>query len=171
VKVPAKIDDFERSDGRTSLDTLRTNDADRGRDRSTQVTTLIDRETGGHALNVAAKMSYKDDGQAGVILPLTRGSIRPAEITAYRGVRFEIRGSLGNYGLFFNGLNGRWGSSIKTSNVWQTIEVPFTSLKSEGRRSTASISWSGNDLVSIEFTGGAKANAPIWFQVDNVEFY
>ena len=97
IKVAAKIDDFERADGRTDLDTLQTDDPDGGSDRSVEVSNIIDRGPGDHALNVAARMSHKANPSAGVILPLTRGSIQPADLRAYHGVRFEIRG--GGLGL------------------------------------------------------------------------
>lgn len=171
VRIASKIDDFERADGRTELDTLRTDDADRGRDRSTQVTTLIDRAPGNHALNVAAKMSYKDDPQAGVILPLTRGSIRPGDIAAYRGVRFEIRGDAKSYSLALNGLTGRWSAPFGATAAWQTIELPFTALKSAGRRADGAAAWTGTDLTELEFVGSAKAGETLWMQIDNVEFY
>ena len=41
IKVAALVDDFERPDGRTQLDTLRTDDMDGGIDRTVQVLSLI----------------------------------------------------------------------------------------------------------------------------------
>src|SRR5690606_586827 len=60
LPVAALVDDFERADGRTSLDTLRIEEADGGNDRTVQVTEVIARETGGNALATQARLSDKD---------------------------------------------------------------------------------------------------------------
>jgi imidazolonepropionase-like amidohydrolase len=173
VPVKAKIDDFERADGRSDLDTLRTDNVDGGPDRSVQVTTLIDREDGrGHALNVAAKMSQKAKPNAGVIIPLTRGSIQPADLRAYHGVRFDIRAQAGAvYAVSLNTGGGRWTSDVAAGSAWRTIEAPFSALKFSGRRGEGAETWTGNDLVEVEFTGAAPAGQTLWMQIDNVEFY
>lgn len=171
TKIAAKIDDFEAANGRTLLDTLRVNDVERGRERTTQVMTLIDRAPGNHALNVAAKMSYTDDPQSGVILPLTRGSIQPGDITAYHGVRFEIRGGTGAYRLVLNSLEGSWAAPVKAGAEWQKVEVPFSALTFAGKANAPGSAWSGKDITSVEVTGSTKADETIWWQIDNVEFY
>jgi len=171
VKVAAKIDDFERADGRTTLDTLQTDDADGGPDRSIEVTTLIDRGSGDHALNVAATMSRKANPSAGVILPLTRGSIRPADLRAYHGVRFDLRAGAGTYTLSMNSLTGRWASEVAAGSAWRKVEVPFSSLKWGARRGGGDAAWSGDDLVEVEIAGSAPGGQKLWMQIDNVEFY
>ncbi|MBS0363865.1 MAG: amidohydrolase family protein [Proteobacteria bacterium] len=171
VKVAAKIDDFERADGRTDLDTLQTDDPDGGSDRSVEVTTVIDRGPGDHALSVAARMSHKANPSAGVILPLTRGSIQPADLRAYHGVRFEIRGGAGTYSLAMNSLTGRWSAPVAAGSTWRKVEVPFSELKWAARRGGEPASWRGDDLVEVELIGSAPAGQPLWWQIDNVEFY
>jgi imidazolonepropionase-like amidohydrolase len=172
IAVPAKIDDFERADGRSDLDTLVTDNVDGGPDRSVQVTTLIDRENGGgHALNVAAKMSQKAKPNAGVIIPLTRGSIQPADLRAFHGVRFDIRAGAGAYGLSLNTADGRWTSEVAAGSAWRTVEAPFSALKFFGRRGAGAAAWTGDDLVELEVTGAAPAGQKLWMQIDNVSFY
>jgi len=171
LKVAAKIDDFERADGRTDLDTLQTDDADGGPDRSVEVTTLIDRGPGDHALNVAAWMSHKANPQAGVILPLTRGSIQPADLKAYHGVRLEIRGGAGTYSLAMNSLTGKWSAPVAAGPEWRKVEVPFTSLKWGARRGGAEATWTGDDLVEVEIAGSRPGGEKLWMQIDNVELY
>jgi imidazolonepropionase-like amidohydrolase len=172
VKVAALVDDFEGADGRTRLDTLRMDDPDRGPDRSAQVSAVIDRPEGGHALAVAASMAQKGDPGAGVILPLTRGSIQPADVRAFHGVRFDIRGGAGAYALSLNTLHGRWTADVAAGAAWASVEVPFTALKrAEQRGPAAAAAWSGDDVVEVELTGSAPAGRKVWMQVDNVRFY
>jgi hypothetical protein len=63
------IDDMERSDGRTSLDTLRTDNPDGGLDRTVEVSEVVPREGGGHAVSMEARMAMKQDAYAGVVFP------------------------------------------------------------------------------------------------------
>jgi len=171
--VPAKalVDDFERADGRTSLDTLRTDGMDGGMDRTVQVSQVFDRPEGGHALSLAAKMSVKDQPNASVILPLTRGSVRPVDARAFKGVKFEARGDGGTYQVSLNTLNGRWRAEVTAGPGWRTIEVPFASFQRMAGRGGADAVWSGADLVEVEVGGVRPAAAKLWLELDNVGFY
>src|SRR5690606_33388906 len=91
-RVDALVDDFEQSSGRTALDTLRTDEADGGNDRTTQVTEVVAREDGSHALSMQAWLSHKDRARAGALFPLSRGVVAPVDLRGYRGLRLEIRG-------------------------------------------------------------------------------
>jgi imidazolonepropionase-like amidohydrolase len=170
--TPAKalIDDFERPDGRSNLDTLLTDDVDGGQDRSVQVTTIVSRTASDHALSVAAKMSRKDAPSAGVIIPLNRGSIQPVDVKAFKGVRFEIRGD-GDYGFGVNTPNGQWSTEVKAGPDWRKVEVPFDSLKKPKPRGGGEASWKGDDLVEVEFEASRPAGQKVWMEIDNVEFY
>lgn len=170
--APAKalIDDFERPDGRSNLDTLPTDDVDGGQDRSVQVSTIVSRTTSDHALSVAAKMSRKENPGAGVILPLTRGSIQPVDATAFKGVRFEIRGD-GSYGFSVNTPSGQWSADVAAGPEWRKVEVPFASLKKPTPRGGGEVSWKGDDLVEVEFEASRPAGQKVWMEIDNVEFY
>ncbi|WP_374468737.1 amidohydrolase family protein [Phenylobacterium sp.] len=171
VTVKPLIDDFERADGRTQLDTLRTDDMDGGLDRTVQVSQVIEREGGGKALSLAARMSVKDDPQAGVILPLTRGSVQPVDARAYKGVRFEARGDGGEYRVVVNTLNGRWAAPVSAGAGWRTVEVPFSALKRVPGRGAGNGPWSGADLLEVEFAGSREGGRKLWLEVDNVAFY
>jgi imidazolonepropionase-like amidohydrolase len=176
VKVPALIDDFERADDRTRLDTLRTDDMDGGHDRTVQVSQVIDRAAidgkgGGKALSLSAKLAVKEDPQAAVILPLTRGSVQPVDARAFRGVRFEVRGGEGQHRLLVNTLNGRWAADVKVGPEWRTVEVPFTELKRAPGRGAATGPWTGTDLTEIEFAGSREGGRKLWLELDDVAFY
>lgn len=171
VKVQALIDDFERPDGRTALDTLRTDDMDGGHDRTVQVSQVVDRAGGGKALSLAAKLAVKEDPQAAVILPLTRGSVRPVDARGYRGVRFEIRGGPGEHRLMVGTLAGRWAAPVEVGPEWRTVEVPFSALTRAPGRGAAAGPWTGTDLTEVEIAGAREGGAKLWLELDNVAFY
>jgi imidazolonepropionase-like amidohydrolase len=170
VKVAALIDDFEGEKERSSLGTLRLNDTDGGIDRTVQVAQVIARSKTDHALSIDAKMSVKEDPNAGVIIPLTRGSVQPVDASGYKGVRFEVRGD-GAYELSVNTLNGRWMSEVEGGAEWRTVEVPFTALKPAPGRGGAKGAWSGQDLLEVSIGGSRPAGEKLWAEVDNVTFY
>jgi imidazolonepropionase-like amidohydrolase len=171
VAVKPLIDDFERADGRTSLDTLRTDDMDGGHDRTVQVSQVIDRAGGGKALGLAARMAVKEDPQAAVILPLTRGSVQPADLRTFKGVRADVRGDGGEYRLMVNTLNGRWAAPLKAGPGWTTVEIPFSDLKRTGGRGASSGPWNGSDVIEVEFGGTRPGGRKLWLELDNVTFY
>jgi len=171
ASLPAKaqIDDFERADGRSSLDTLRTDDPDGGLDRTVEISQVITRGAEGHALSINARMAMKARPYAGVIIPLTRGSIQPVDARAFKGVRFEARGD-GDYQLGVTATSGRWTAPFAASAGWRTIEIPFSALKPAGERG-AKGAWTASDLTEVEFIGGRKGGEKLWMEIDNVAFY
>jgi imidazolonepropionase-like amidohydrolase len=173
--VPARalIDDFERPDGRSSLDTLRNDDPDGGLDRTVEISQVIARGTDGHALSISARMAMKARPNAGVIIPLTQGSIQPVDARAFKGVRFEVRGDGGDYALGVSTTGGRWSAPFSAGADWKTVEVPFSALKGltyRGETDDKAV-WSGADLTEVEFMGGRLGGAKLWMEVDNVTFY
>jgi len=172
--VPARalIDDFERLDGRSSLDTLRNDDPDGGLDRTVEISQVIARGTEGHALSIAARMAMKARPTAGVIIPLTPGSIQPVDARAFKGVRFEARGD-GDYALGVTTTAGRWSAPFSAGPAWKTVELPFSALKGltwRGEKDDKA-TWSGADLTEVEFMGGRQGGAKLWLEIDNVVFY
>src|SRR3546814_6742141 len=88
------LDDFERADGRSSLDTLRLTDMDGGVERSSVVTNRVTHAGGdGSALAFAVQMSLKDKPEGGILVPLSRGSVRPVDARKFAGVRLDMRGA------------------------------------------------------------------------------
>ena len=173
IAATALIDDFERADGRSSLDTLRTDDPDGGMDRTVEVSQRINRSPTDHALSIAARMAIKAKPSAGVIIPLSRGSIVPVDARAFRGVRFDIRGD-GTYELgVATATTGRWYAPISAGAQWVKVEVPFTALtRSEGRGSGANAAaFSAAELTEVELSGARAPGQKIWLEIDNVEFY
>jgi imidazolonepropionase-like amidohydrolase len=169
VPAKAQIDDFERPDGRSGLDTLRTDDPDGGLDRTVEISQVIARGDQGHALSINARMAMKARPSAGVIIPLTRGSIQPVDARAFKGVRFEVRGD-GDYALGVSASAGRWSAPFSASATWKAVEIPFSALKPAGERG-AKGEWTASDLTEVEFIGGRKGGEKFWLEVDNVVFY
>ena len=167
----ALIDDFEGANGRSSLDTLRMDDMDGGIDRTVQVAQVINRTASDRALSIAARMSAKDDANAGVIIPLSRGSVEPVDVRAFKGVRFDLRGDGGAYDLGINTLNGRWIGEVASGAEWRTVEVPFSALKRTSGRGAGVGPWTGDDVLEVTVDGGRAAGEKMWLEVDNVTFY
>jgi len=171
VEIGALVDDFERADGRSNLDTLVTTDPDGGLDRSVEIADIVSRSDGGHALSMIGKMSIKKSPQVGVILPLTKGSIQPADLRHYHGIKFDIRGD-GDYELDLNTLAGPWNTNVTGGDRWQTIQIPFTQLKhAKGRAQFSADNWTGDNVTEVEVKALRKAGEKAWLEIDNVTFY
>jgi imidazolonepropionase-like amidohydrolase len=171
VKLAQLIDDFERPDGRSDLDTLVVTNPDGGLDRSTEVMQVVPRDAGGHALLMTANLAVKEKPFVSVVLPLTKGSVAPADLRAYHGVRLDLRGD-GPYELRLNGLNGAWTSSVAGTDRWTTIEVPFQTLRpARSQSETGASAWKGDDLTELELIAHRNGGTKTWLEIDNVRFY
>lgn len=177
LRASAGIDDFERADGRTSLDTLRTDDPDGGVDRTVQVSQVIDRDAG-HALSVSARLSVKPNATAAVIIPLSRGAVTPVDARAFSGLKLETRGA-GPVRLALRTLNGRWSLEIPAGGAWRPVSAPFSAFTSdrgggeaeEAGTSGAAPAFNPAELLAVEVRGGGAAGRKIWFELDNLAFY
>ena len=170
ISVPALIDDFERDDRRSSIDTLRIETPDGGIDRSVEVTQTVPRDNGGKALSLSARMAVKEAAYAGFAIPLSRGSINPAKIGNYKGVRFDLKGD-GPYSVQLNGLDGAWAAQVQGGADWTTVEVPFSQFKPVERRGKAGPAFTGDGITQVEFGGSREPGKRMWLQIDNVRFY
>lgn len=169
IKVGALIDDFQRADGRTNLDTLPTTDPDQGLDRSIQIDQIVERSGTDRALLSTAFMSIKDDARASSIFPLSRGAIEPVDAKAYRGVRLDLRGN-GTYTLVVDTLTARWSADVAGGVGWHTVEIPFNELKPSGKAGTDA-KWKGDDPTAIELVGQRGPGQSLYTEIDNLSFY
>lgn len=163
------IDDFERIDGRSALNTLRLADMDGGVERSAVVMNRVDRAGGGSALSFAVQMSPKDKPAGGVLVPLTRGSVRPVDARRFKGVRLDLRGA-GRYLLVVNSLSGEWTASVDATANWSQLDVPFSALIPTQRRD-GTPAWRGDDLTQVGIVAQREGGASGWGEVDNLRFY
>ncbi|MFN7055671.1 amidohydrolase family protein [Hyphomonas sp.] len=163
------IDDFERADRRTAIDTLPVTDLDFGMERSVITHLRRPREGGGHVLSVSAQMARRDNAMVAVLLPLSRGSVIPADVSAFDGIRFEFHGE-GAYTLRVLTLNGLWEAAFEAEGGWQTVMLPFSALQPAANFG-ASGEWSGLDVLQVGIEVRRPGGETAWFDLDNLGFY
>lgn len=171
--LPAQklIDDFEGAPGRTRLDTLRVQDTDGGVDRSTLVSLVAPEVGGGHALRLAARMSIKESPHAGVILPLSRGSVEPVDASAFQGLSFRGRGDGGEYLVMVRTVAGWWVKPVVAGQEWSEVRVAFADLAPIPGWRSPSAGFEPTELLEIEFGGGRAPGELLWLEIDDVEFF
>jgi hypothetical protein len=108
--MPRAIDNMERTDGRTLLNTLRVNSTDAGTDHSRMMFLPVVRRGHDHALMVEARMAAKEHPYARLEIPLTPGEVELADVSRYHGVSFEARGE-GAFRLLVSSYGVRAGDS------------------------------------------------------------
>ncbi|MFN7179877.1 amidohydrolase family protein [Hyphomonas sp.] len=163
------IDDFEREDGRTALDTLAVTDLDFGAERSVIASARRPLPEGGHALSVSAQMARKDKPMAGVVFPLSRGSVAPVDVTAYEGVSLDLFGE-GEYTLRILTLTGYWEARVSAGKGWQSLSAPFSAFAFTGNPESAP-AWTGKDLLQVGVMASRPGGESAWFEIDNIGFY
>jgi hypothetical protein len=109
----------------------------------------------------------RDDARAGLLLPLNRGGIQPADARAFDGIRFDVRGDAGPYLISVTTTAGSWTAQAPAGGDWETIEVPFDSLEppAEG------VAWTGEDLLDVRFLVERPGGEKVWMELDDVTFY
>src|SRR6185369_11278318 len=116
------------------------------------------RESGGHALLITARMADRDHPFVRAEFPLTPGAIVPADLSAYTGISFEVRGEAAAR-VLLPGYHVRttdaFTASFTPSAAWQTVKIPFATMK---RRAGAA--WDPKDARSllIELSAPAASN-------------
>ena len=158
------VADFERADGRTRRDAVLIGDYDMGKERSQQVFQVQSNGSESHVLSLNAMLAVKESPYVGVVLPLSRGSVQPYDVSHWQGLRLDIRGKAGAAEIHLNSTNGQHRVPIEVSSEWQAIETPFskTALPSE-----ALLQGLMSVGVRMQRTGGQK----VWLELDNVSFY
>lgn len=168
--IDALIDDFERRDSRSHLDTLRLTDMDGGIDRSVVIANRVPRADGGHSMLIAARMAPEEEALGGMLVPLRRGSVQPVDARAFSGVRLELRGE-GQYAVTIRTLNGFWRASVEADAQWGLVQLPFTAFEPAPMRGRAPPAWRGDDLLQVGIEMRRPAGASGWVELDNLQFY
>ncbi len=170
-KIKALVDDFERPDGRTALDTLQIEPVDAGADHSRIVTTRILREGSNHALLAAAHFGPIEHPYVRLEFPVTRGAVELADVSRYAGVSLDVRGE-GQYKLMLKTYDVRdlnwYTAPIDPSGTWRTVRIPFTNFKRTGK---SPATWSGRDLRALVFEISGSTDSKASLELDNIEFY
>jgi imidazolonepropionase-like amidohydrolase len=168
IRIQSLVDDFSREDGRTALNTLRVDDFDGGQDRTVQMTQVLSQPDGSKALLVQALMSQKASPYAGVVFPLARGLIEPADLGAYAGVKLRLRGDGQPYNLRLRGAEGAWTTELRAGAEWQDISIPFSELRPATANGEAFTSSRIFD-VRLGFTRDAGTRG--WLEIEQISFY
>jgi imidazolonepropionase-like amidohydrolase len=169
--IPPQVDDMERSDGRTMLNTLRVNSSDPGIDHSEMLFQPVIRSGNDHALMIQAAMADKEHPWVRLELPLTPGAFELADVTRYTGISFDVRGEAAarllvqTYGVR---NSDAWASAFTPTGEWQTVKIPFAGLK---RKTEGGPSWTGKDARALLFELSGTAGSKNWLELDNVQFY
>src|SRR5271157_107265 len=170
-EMPRAIDDMERTDGRTLLNTLRVNSTDAGTDHSRMMFLPVVRRGHDHALMVEARMAAKEHPYVRLEIPLTPGEVELADVSRYHGVWFEARGE-GAFRLLVNSYGARAGdplaSSFTAATAWRKIKIPFVSLR---RRTAGAALGNLRDWRALVFEIAGPAGAGAWLEIDNVGLY
>lgn len=168
VRPVPLLDDFESADGRSRANTLWINNTDLGTNHTKMLYGRNSRSDGGHALMVMAEMSDKDSPDATMVLPLTPGSVEPADLGRFRGVEFEARsdGPLA-VTLQLRGESGRRFpvASIQTKPSWQHFRIEFARFAAKGGLPK---DWKKN-VVAIRFSLRRGAREKAWMSLDNIQ--
>ncbi len=166
IKAAPLIADFERADGRSSVDTIILSDTNGGMDRSSIAHTIIPRDAQGHALAMIGKMSSDEDAVAGITIPLSRGGFVATDASAFRGIRMAVRGE-GPYELSVMTPNGPWQATFTGEVDWRTVEIPFSAFKPV----RGDAPWNPGELLSVGIAARRPAGSKAWLEIDDVQFY
>jgi imidazolonepropionase-like amidohydrolase len=170
-EIPPVIDDMERTDGRTLLNTLRVNGTDAGTDHSRMMFLPIVRSGRDHALMVEARMAAKEHPFVRLEIPLTEGAVELADVSRYRGVSFDARGE-GAFRLLINSYgvrtNDPFASPFSVATEWGKIRIPFATLR---RKATGAQPWNPRDVRAVLFEIAGPAGSAAWLEIDNIGLY
>jgi imidazolonepropionase-like amidohydrolase len=167
--IPSKIDDAEREDGRTNLDTMLVDSTDPGSDHSVILFTRTLR-THGHAISILSRMSPKPAPFTDLVIPLTQGAVELADISRFKGIQFATRGD-GDYKILLDCYGAPkldWpAASFPGKAHWKTVRVPFTSLQERNPTLPSSL----HNVRALHFELARPAGADAWLEIDDIRLY
>jgi imidazolonepropionase-like amidohydrolase len=167
--ISSMIDDAEREDGRTNLDTMLVDSTDPGPDHSVIlfVRTLQGR---GHAISILSRMSPKPSPFTDLVVPLTQGAVEPADISKFKGIEFATRGD-GDYSILLDCYGARkadWPTTSFTGKAkWRTVRIPFTSFREKKPELPTPL----KSVRALHFELARPAGADAWLEIDNIKLY
>ncbi len=167
--IPATIDDAEREDGRTNLDTMLVDSTDTGPDHSVILFTRTLRKHG-HGITILSKMGPKPSPFTDLVMPLTKGAVELADISAFKGIQFTVRGN-GDYKLLLDSYGSHesdWSAATFTGKArWKTVRIPFTKFQSKNSASPLSL----RSVRALYFELARPAGTDAWLEIDDVKLY
>lgn len=167
--IPSAIDDAEREDGRTNLDTMLVDSTDTGPDHSVILFTRTLRKHG-HDITIVSKMGPKPSPFTDLVMPLTKGAVELADISGFKGIQFATRGDgsykllLDSYGMHKSG----WPAATFTgTSQWKTVRIPFTKFQAKNLTSSLSL----RSITALHFELARPAGTDAWLEIDDVKLY
>ncbi len=160
IPAPALLDDFNRVDGRSRLDTRWINTYEGGPDLSRALFQRIGRAAGNFALAIQAQMSESSKPRVHMTLPLRPGGIEPMDLTASKAIEFEARGD----SLAYNVIVSRRGkpdpvtAPFTPGPGWKKFRIPLSALDCPCAEATA-----------ITFVISRPAGVRTWLELDNIK--
>jgi imidazolonepropionase-like amidohydrolase len=168
-RITRKIEDAEREDGRTNLDTMLVDSTDSGSDHSVILFTRT-RRRHGHAISILSRMSTKPAPFTDLVVPLTPGGVELTDISRFKGIQFATRGD-GDYRIFLDCYGARkldWpAASFSGDEKWKTVRIPFTRFRQ--RNSTLPLPLRSVRALHFELVRPAGADA--WLDIDDIKLY
>ena len=164
------IDDFETGGDRTGLGSTWNVSNDSGTASNIIVGRVV-RGLRDHALHLTARMGDAGEPYARITVSLAQDG-HPADVSQFRGVRFDARGQ-GRYRIVFvtrSVSDGRYHESyFSGSPLWTPVAIPFASLGQTG--AGTQVKWTGTDLLEIAFQFARDPGQMGWLELDNLRFY
>lgn len=168
-RIPALIDDAEREDGRTNLDTMLINSSDTGPDHSRMLFTRT-LSKHGHGISILARMGPKHSPFADLVVPLTRGAVELADVSEFKGIKFAVRGE-GSYRILIDSYGiarSSWfTASFSGDRKWRTVRIPFAAFQAKGATSPLAL----RNLRAFHFELARPAGANAWLELDDLKLY
>ena len=168
--LPPLVDDFERPDGRTELDTMPLTTEDAGADHSRGVVERVIREGKNHALLAAVHLGPAQHPYIRLEIPVTRGAVELGDVSRFNGIKVDVHGE-GQYRLLLKTYGVRdqdwFGADIPASSEWTSVRIPFTDFK----RENSGDPWGKRDLRSLVFQIMGPPGGNTALELDNIAFY
>lgn len=96
------------------------------------------------------------------------------DVSAYKGLRFKVRGDENPYRIQFLSDAVKdysyHGKDFVAEKAWTTVTVPFADLKQIQGFGTVT-PWTGKDIKSVSFSTTFQFTGPAWFEIADVELY
>ncbi len=166
-RMTGPIDTGAGRAGRTDLGTLPVETHEAGVDHS-QLRHVRDPRTG--ALRLVARFGAAPEPFANLVLPLTPGSIHPADATGFTGVAFDARGT-GRYAIHVesHGVEPRESFRARFAAGAEVAEmrIPFSALRSPDADAQLQLDRLRAIVIRLEGEPGGRAS----LELGNVRFY
>lgn len=159
ISAPALLDDFDRVDGRSRLDSRWINTYEGGPDLSRALFQRIARSSGNFVLSIQAQMSESSKPRVHMTLPLRPGGIEPMNFSGSNYLEFEARGDGLAYDILLPTRTKREAkaSPFTPGPSWKKFRIPLVTLGCPCA-----------DATALTFELARPAGVRTWLELDNI---